>query len=69
MLSGTATSAERIKLRFIANFKPKPALMCNLLGGESLDIYAVLYRYKALRDLPENELNEIYEQIAERLGF
>ena len=42
---------------------------CNLLGGESLDIYAVLYRYKALRDLPENELNEIYEQIAERLGF
>lgn len=42
---------------------------CNLLGGESLDIYAVLYRYKALRNLPKNELDEIYEQIAERLGF
>ena len=41
---------------------------CNLIGDEC-DIYSVLYRYKAIRELPDEKLEEIYEDIAFRLGF
>ena len=41
---------------------------CNLIG-EDCDIYRVLYSYKAIRQLPQNEIDEIYEDIAFRLGF
>lgn len=41
---------------------------CNLIG-EGVDIIAVMYRYKAIRELPEKEFDEMYEAIAERLGF
>lgn len=41
---------------------------CNLIG-EECDIYSVLYRYKAIRDLPDEKIEKIYDDIAERLGF
>lgn len=41
---------------------------CNLIG-EGVDIIAVMYRYKAIRELPEKEFDEMYEEIAKRLGF
>lgn len=41
---------------------------CNLIG-ENCDIYSVLYQYKAIRELPEDRLDEIYREFAEALGF
>ena len=42
---------------------------CNLEDGKNCDIYAVLYRYKAIRELPEAEIDRIYDQFAKGLGF
>ena len=39
------------------------------LIGEGADLWAIIYSYKALRDLPDSELDEIYEELAARLGF
>lgn len=41
---------------------------CNLIG-EDCDIFSVLYQYKAIRDLPDEEIDKIYYEIAEALGF
>jgi hypothetical protein len=41
---------------------------CNLIG-ENVDIYKVLYSYKAIRELPDEEIEKIYDEIAEDLGF
>ena len=41
---------------------------CNLIG-EECDIYSVLYQYKAIRDLPDEEIEKIYDEIAKNLGF
>lgn len=41
---------------------------CNLIG-EDVDIIAVMYKYKAIRELPEKEFDEMYKAIAARLGF
>lgn len=41
---------------------------CNL-EGEECDIYRVLYSYKAIKELPQKEIDVIYEDIAHRLGF
>ena len=41
---------------------------CNLLG-ENVDIYQVLYSYKAIRELPDEEIERIYEEISDDLGF
>lgn len=41
---------------------------CNL-EGENCEIYGVLYQYKAIRELPQNEIDKIYDEIAESLGF
>ena len=41
---------------------------CNLIG-ENVDILQVIYRYKALRELPDAEIDQIYDEIADRLGF
>lgn len=41
---------------------------CNLMG-DNCDIYSVMYRYKVIRELPEAEREEIYEEVASRLGF
>lgn len=40
----------------------------NLTEGEVF-IYREIYRYKAIRELPEDKIDEIYEELAERLGF
>lgn len=43
---------------------------CNLDSeGEGVNIYKYLYQYKAIRELPNDEIEEIYDEIAERLGF
>ena len=39
---------------------------CNL-SGESVDIYAILYQYKAIRDLDDAEIEKIYEEFANGL--
>jgi hypothetical protein len=41
---------------------------CNLIG-ENVDILQVIYRYKALRELQDAEIDQIYDEIADRLGF
>ena len=41
---------------------------CNL-SGENCDIYEVLYSYKAIRELPDKEIDKIYESFAKGLGF
>lgn len=41
---------------------------CNLIG-ENVDIYEVLYSYKAIRELDPDKIDKIYEDIADRLGF
>jgi len=41
---------------------------CNL-EGEDCDIYSILYQYKAIRELPEEKIDEIYEDMAINLGF
>ena len=41
---------------------------CNLIG-EDCDIYSVLYKYKAIRELPDDEISKIYDDLAFRLGF
>ena len=39
---------------------------CNL-AGESVDIYAILYQYKAIRGLGDDEIEKIYEEFANGL--
>lgn len=41
---------------------------CNLIG-ENVDIYKILYSYKAIRELDPEEIDKIYEDIADQLGF
>lgn len=37
--------------------------------GESADIYKVLYSYKAIRELPDEEIDKIYDWIVRGQGF
>ena len=37
--------------------------------GESADIYKVLYSYKAIRELDDQEIDKIYDWIAKGQGF
>lgn len=39
------------------------------LIGEDVDLWGVIYSYKVLRELPENEIEKIYDDLADRLGF
>ena len=39
------------------------------LIGENADLYEVIYSFKALCELPDKEIEEIYDYLAERLGF
>lgn len=41
---------------------------CNLIG-EDVDIYEILYSYKAIAQLPQEEIDKIYDDIADGLGF
>lgn len=37
--------------------------------GESADIYRILYSYKAIRELPDSEVDAIYVWICKGQGF
>lgn len=39
------------------------------LEGDGADIYRVLYQYKAIRELPQEDIDKIYDTLAEQLGF
>ena len=41
---------------------------CNLIG-DNCDLYSVLYSYKAIRELPEEKVDEIYDYVVKILGF
>lgn len=41
---------------------------CNL-EGENTDIWNMMYKYKAIRELSDEEQEEIYNDIAFSLGF
>lgn len=43
---------------------------CNLdPDGDSVDIYKYMYQYKAIRDLPDDQFEAVYDEISRRLGF
>lgn len=43
---------------------------CNLdPEGEGMDIYKYMYQYKAIRDLPEDQFDQVYDHISKVLGF
>ncbi|MCR5450892.1 MAG: hypothetical protein K6F23_16005 [Solobacterium sp.] len=41
---------------------------CNLIG-ENVEIYSIMYQYKAIRELPDEEFEAVYDEIAGALGF
>ena len=41
---------------------------CNLIGSDC-DVVAVMYQYKAIRELPQEQFDAIYDELVERLGF
>ena len=41
---------------------------CNL-EGDDCDIYRILYNYKSVARLSDKEVDEIYDEIADGLGF
>lgn len=41
---------------------------CNLIGSD-VEIYRILYQYKAIRELPDEQIDEIYDRVARSLGF
>lgn len=41
---------------------------CNLMD-EDCDIYCVIYKYKVIREQSDEVIDEIYEDIAYRLGY
>ena len=42
---------------------------CNLSENESINIYEEIRKFNVLKELPKEEIEIIYNQIAERLGF
>lgn len=41
---------------------------CNLIGV-SCDVWGQMMRYKAIRELPEKEQDQIYNNLVRSLGF
>ena len=41
---------------------------CNLIGI-NCDVYEQMMRYKAIRELPEKEQDQIYDNLVRGLGF
>lgn len=41
---------------------------CNLEGAD-VDIYKYMYQYKAIRNLPDDEFEAVYDSISKALGF
>lgn len=43
---------------------------CNLdPEGEGMDIYKYMYQYKAIRELPDEQFERVYDLISDQLGF
>ncbi len=40
----------------------------NLIGDEC-NVYSILYQYKGIRELPEEEVDKIYDYVVKALGF
>lgn len=40
----------------------------NLIGDEC-DVYGILYQNKTIRELPEDEIDKIYDHVVKVLGF
>ena len=41
---------------------------CNLIGVEC-DVISIMYQYKAIRELPQEQFDAVYDEIVEGLGF
>lgn len=41
---------------------------CNCVG-EGVDVFEILYQYKVFREMSDQDLNEVYDDIVFRLGF
>lgn len=41
---------------------------CNLIGDDC-DVIKIMYQYKAIRELPEEEFDKVYDHITAVLGF
>ena len=41
---------------------------CNLIGSDC-DVIQIMYQYKAIRELSQEQFDEVYDEIVERLGF
>ena len=39
------------------------------LIGEECDVYSILYQYKVIRELPDEEIDKIYDHVVNVLGF
>lgn len=39
------------------------------LIGDGCDVYGILYQYKTIRELPEDEIDKIYDHVVKVLGF
>lgn len=39
------------------------------LIGDGCDVYGILYQYKTIRELPEDEIDKIYDHVIKVLGF
>jgi len=48
--------------------KQKAFDKANLIG-EDVDLWKLIYSYKALRELPDEEQEKIYNELADGLGF
>lgn len=41
---------------------------CNLIG-EDCDVIKIMYQYKAIRELDQEQFDAVYDEIVEGLGF
>lgn len=48
--------------------KQKAFDRCNLIGADC-DVYKILYQYKAISELPDEQIDAIYDEIVKDLGF
>ena len=39
------------------------------LAGEDCDVYSILYQYKSIRELPDEEVDKIYDRVVKSVGF
>lgn len=41
---------------------------CNLIG-DNCDVIEIMYKYKEIRELPQDQFDAVYDQIVKGLGF